>query len=53
MLGFRKKQQFKKRVIGRKAKNVAISEAASEKIRQLATKRNTTMINIVDELIGV
>jgi len=58
MLGFKKKVQTKeqpekKRTAPRKYKQLAVTAEAHAKVSKMALKKKTTIIDLVDELVGV
>ena len=54
MLGFKKKvQPAKKRTAGRKYKQLAVTTEAHAAVVKSAAKNNKTIIDTVDELVGV
>lgn len=55
MLGFRKKIGRPPKQVGARAtyRQVAVTPEAHAKLRELADKRNSTIIDTFDDLIGV
>ena len=59
MFGLRKKvqevkeQPVKKKTTARKYKQLAVTAEAHAKVSKMALKKKTTIIDLVDELVGV
>lgn len=53
MLGFKRAKFTKKRVSGRKYKQVVVTAEAHKAIKKLADRNKTSMINQVNELMGI